>query len=150
MENDNYELSQLDLHNIYMCLSVSETTEFDTDEFINSVYTKIEEIYDKSYLQTSSEIILQNDVEINIKLATLIKAILLEQKSHKKELAYIFLGYCSYFDLDEAVVFKKLQDKLQRAIKTSTQYICGSTVFGRAQRKAQDNPNVVITSIFNL
>lgn len=134
--NEFVELTQNEMSNIYLKLSVSESTNFDYNEKIKFVDKCITEIYDEKFRQILTKDLQENIVLLNNSFVSLLKYCLSKQF---KEVSIIFLAYCDYFDLDLNKTFTSFHEKIQNLIKQNSRKVIDDSIYKKYNKVSNKN-----------
>lgn len=146
-------ISQNEMHSIYMQLSVSDCVEFDTTNFLTFVENTILQIFDEKILKLENTVFISSDDLLNMQFVKLLKHLLDNSKIRKNQVGFVFVEFCDFFDLDEAIVYTKLHHKLQQIIRTSAEYLCDADIYKSYKKRNESTSKyqgIVIRSIFDL
>lgn len=139
------DLTQNELSNIYIKLSISEDTNFEDKNNNCLVIDIIEKIFTKKHLQIETKLLQEDSMLLNNMYLTLIKSC---GECRFKKPAIIFISFCDYFDLEYNKTFLLLHDKLQMIIKINTKMLIGDVNYQKKQR--QQNNGLHIPTLFDL
>lgn len=151
--SNDLTISQNEMYSIYMQLSVSECVEFDTTNFLAFVESTIFQIFDEKILKLENSVFISSDDLLNVQFVKLLKYLLDNNKIRKNQVGFVFVEFCTFFDLDESIVFSKLHQKLQNIIRSSAEYLCDNDIYKSYKKRNETNSKyrgIVIRSIFDL
>nr|DAJ29064.1 MAG TPA: hypothetical protein [Caudoviricetes sp.] len=148
MSQDNVQLTDNEMNGVYRTLSVSENEFFDEANSELFVQTCIEELFNEKFKLLPSEEIQGNSILLNKCFVELLKYC--NHKAKFKRVGIIFIGFCTYFDLDVCVVYNELHEKMQTLIKHSAKCMCGAKAFRKEENKHQKHPEIRINTLFDI
>ena len=134
-----------DLKSVYGQISIEDDFLFDGIDNVNFVISAIETVFDKKLLKIDSKILSRDVNLLNLSVAKLIKYCL---ENNFKNVGYIFIGYCDYFDLEYNSVYKNLHEKIQNKIKSELITMIGEKRFKNLKKKSNNNEEY--TTLFDL
>lgn len=145
---ENLQLTDNEMSGVYRTLSTSESKDFDVYNDEQFIQECIEELFTDKLKKLPSEEIQSNAMLLNKCFVELLKYC--NQKAKFKKPGCIFLMFCYYFDLEPAVVYKELHEKLQTLIKHSAKCMCGEKEFRKKENKHRVHPELRIKTLFEI
>ena len=150
-EDQALTLSISEMQSIYQKLSAFDTVDFDVYNFLALVESHIFQVFDEKIIKMETLVFQQSDDLLNTQFVKLLKHLLDSKLIRKNQIGFVFIEFCSFFGLDECVVYKKLHHKLQLLIRNSADQLCDTDMIATyKKRNANKQQNIVIRSIFDL
>lgn len=147
MENElKNDLTQNELHNVYMALSITDDVPFDAKEETQFLLECIEDCFETKFLQIDEKVLQVDTNQINNSFVLLIKFCTTQRKFKKP--ATIFINYCDYFNLDYNKTYLQLHNKLQYLIEHGAKNLIGIKEYNK--HKLRSNNGIIIKTLFDL
>lgn len=143
----SFEITELNLNDIYRQISVENKVNFDQSNSLEIVTECIESCFDTAFKQIDSTILVSNVNKLNVQFIHLMKYC--NNYYNMKEVHYIFIGFCDYFDLEYNLVYLALHEKLQALIKNGYISLVGKEIYNKEKRKANPNQQMTIFDLLN-
>lgn len=135
--HDSGGFESLDLQSIYLQLSTSDNTNFDSLNDEKFVMRSIEECYAKEFKMIDSDDLIRDINKLNVKFVELIK--FCKSKNFIK-VHIIFVVYCDYFNIPTTTCYLHFHEKIQNLIKIGYRKMVGESVWNNMVKKFSAKP----------
>lgn len=129
---DEGQLTNNEMTGVYKALSISGEKDIDSEEELQFVQNCIDELYSENVKKLPTEDIQKNSELVNKLFFELIKHCKIK---NYKNIGYMFIGFCDYFDLNVSKVYAGLHEKIQFLLQNACKKMIGETNYQKLKTK---------------